>query len=198
MTKPTLDDLLARRAPPTRDRDPGLSAVLHSVSADARASARSHRRHRSPLRWLVAPLVLLPAIGLATTAGTEPRQIPDLTIPISYLTDTGKEVSCSIDLFNGEIDYVETNTSAIDYFGAQDWTGIGQRIYAAALAYENDSAWLTSEMNSDGPDLSPATIQWRAWISAEDDLIRDQLPEGALAPGDGGYGRNTDCTGELH
>ena len=198
MTKPTIEDLLSHSAPPTRTLEAGLRSTIRDLSAESRETARAARRPRSRLRWLITPVVLVPAIALGTTAGTEPRQIPDFTIPVLYTTDTGKEVSCSIDLFNGEIDYVETNTTAIDYFRVQDWTGIGQRIYDAALVYENDSAWLASEMNSDGPDLPQATIHWRAWVSAEDDLVRAQLPDGALAPGDGGYGSDTDCTGELH
>ncbi|MDF2563046.1 MAG: hypothetical protein K0R99_4492 [Microbacterium sp.] len=58
--------------------------------------------------WVAVPVLALPGIALASTAGTDPRMIPDFEIPISYVTDTGREVSCSIELFNGEMNYVES------------------------------------------------------------------------------------------
>lgn len=73
---------------------------------------------------------------------------------------------------------------------------MGQRIYDTAVVYERDPAWLGSEMNSDGPDLQG--IQWRAWLTAADDMIFDRLPVGTMTDGDGGYGVDTTCTGELH
>jgi hypothetical protein len=199
MTKQSIDELLARSAPPTREQELGTQTTLRAVVAESRESARAVRRPtRTRLWWLAVPILVVPAIAFTTSAGTDVRQVPDFTIPISYTTDTGTEVSCSIDLFNGEIDYVETSTAAVAFLSAQDWAGAGQRIYDAAVVYESDEAWLNSEMNSDGPGLSAATIQWRAWISAEKDVIFRQIPEDALVSSTGGLGSNTDCTGVLH
>lgn len=208
MTRQTIDDLLLRSAPPTRRDAPAVRAAVQLVANEAHTSARAEqgpaspacpeRRSRRRLWWLAVPVLVLPAVALSTSGGTDARQVPDFTIPISYTTDTGKTLTCSIDLFNGEIDYVEKSTAAVDYLRAQNWEGAGQRIYDDAVAYEASDAWLDSELNSDGPGLSAATIQWRAWISAEDDVVIGGLPAGTLVEGDGGLGSSTDCTGELH
>lgn len=202
MTKSTIDELLTQSAPPSGvdASDPRVRSMLRAVATEsreaARAATRPAARSRRRLWWLAAPLVALPIITFASTAGTEPRLVPDFVIPVSYTTDTGNAVSCAIELFNGELDYVESSTAAVDYFRAQDWTGVGQRIYDSAIAYESDAAWLGSEMNSDGPGSE--AIAWRAWLSAADDIIFDRLPEGTLTSGDGGYGIDQTCTGELH
>ncbi|PPF47540.1 MULTISPECIES: hypothetical protein [unclassified Rathayibacter] len=196
MTRRTLDDLLSRSDPATDDRAPGVRTALHSVIAETRERA-PRRPARSRAWWLAAPVLLVPGLVLATSAGTDVRSVPDFTIPISYTTDSGAAVSCSIDYFNGEIDYREVTTSATDYLRAQDWSGVGQRIHDDAVAYTTDPAWLASDMNSDGPGLSEETIRWRAWITAADDHILDTIPEGVIVEGDGGLGGSTDCTGEL-
>jgi hypothetical protein len=73
-------------------------------------------------------------LAFATTVGPEPRVVPDLTIRASYATDTGNALSCSIDLFNAEVDYVETPTPAVEFLRAQDWTGVGTRGHAPNCA----------------------------------------------------------------
>ncbi|WP_204533952.1 hypothetical protein [Arthrobacter tumbae] len=113
------------------------------------------------------------------TGSTDDRPVPDFTIPVSYTTDTGRELSCSIDLYNGEMNNVVTSTAAVDYLRAQNWSGIGQRIYDKALVYES----------AGDPN---------AWVSAEIDLTAGQLPDGVLKQGDGGLGSSSDCSGELH
>lgn len=176
MNEKTIDDLLTRSAPPRRALEPRIQAQLHALILRSRAQARATKR-RTVLRWAMAPLIVAPAIALATTAGTEPRMVPDFTIPVTYTTDTGHTLSCSIDFFNGEIDYVEASTAAVDHLRAQDWTGIGQRLYDTALSYEAaGDAW--------------------AWNSAMSDLFIATLPEGIDSTG--GLGMNSDCTGELH
>lgn len=54
--------------------------------------------------------------------------VPDFSIPVNYTTDTGTAVSCSIDLFNMEINYVELTTPEVEYLRAQDWTGVGTHL----------------------------------------------------------------------
>lgn len=179
MTKQSIDDLLSQSAPPARKSEPGVQYALRRVAMESRERASATRPARSRLWWLAAPAVALPMIVISTTGSTDDRPAPDFTIPVSYTTDTGRELSCSIDLYNGEMNNVVTNTAAVDYFRTQDWSGIGQRIYDAALAYER----------ADHPN---------AWVTAEHDLTIDQLPAGAVIPGDGGVGSNSDCTGELH
>lgn len=178
MTEPTIDELLTRSAPSSRISEPGIQVQLHNVVAQSRESARSKLR-RTRFRWALAPVIVAPAIALATTAGTEARMVPDFTIPVTYTTDTGRTLSCSIDLFNGELGYVEVSTAAVDHLRAQDWTGIGQRIYDTALDYE-------------------AAGDWAPWSSAETELVQATVPEHLLTAATGGLGSDSDCTGELH
>ena len=203
MDDTTLDDLLTTSAPPRRSRDPRVASELQRVVAESRALAGKrptsprrapHRRRR--LWWLAVPVLGIPVIGLVTTASTEPRLVPDFTIPIAYTTDTGKQIACSIDFYNGEIDYREQSLTAVAWLEAQDWTGVGQRVYDVALGYENDPAWLGSELNSDHP-TDAATIQHRAFLTAQEDVMFAALHDQVMTDGDH-YGADSDCTGELH
>ncbi|WP_243075536.1 hypothetical protein [Microbacterium sp. SS28] len=178
MSEPMIDDLLARSAPPSRAWEPGVQARLDALVVEARGRARATRR-RKTLAWAMTPLALAPALALATTGGTDPRMVPDLVIPVTYTTDTGRTVSCSLEFFNGELDYVEVSTAAVDHLRTLDWTGIGQRLYDTALRYEAAG------------DSFP-------WSSAENDLITATIPGELLTADTGGMGGDSDCTGELH
>ena len=171
-----IDDLLRASAPRRACDDPAVASELDRVGIAARVAGARDRRIRR-LSWVAVPVLALPALTLASTAGTDPRMVPDLRVPVSYVTDTGREVSCSIEFFNGELDYVETNTEAVDYFRMQDWDGIGQRIYDRAV-----------ELDARG-EVSP-------WFVAENDLIVADAPEDLFL--NGGMGMDTDCTGQLH
>jgi len=103
--------------------------------------------------------------------------VPDFEIPISYVTDTGKEISCTLEFFNGELNYVETNFKAVEFVAAQNWEGVGQKIYERAL--EREAAGL-----------------FAPWFGAEDDVILAGADDDLLT--DGGLGRDSDCTGQLH
>lgn len=173
----SMDDQLRASAPHRVSTDGMVAAEIDRVGIAARVHAARRRRVRR-LSWVAVPMLALPGIALASTAGTDPRMIPDFEIPISYVTDTGHEVSCTIELFNGELDYVETNTKAVEYIAAQNWDGVGQKIYEQALEREANGLF------------SP-------WFGAADDIILAGV-DGHILPGDGGLGRDTDCTGQLH
>lgn len=176
MDNSPIDDLLRASAPRRASDDPAVRAELHRVGLAARATGTRHRRIRR-LSWVAVPVLALPALTLAATAGTDPRMVPDYRVSVSYVTDSGREVDCYIAFFNGELDYVETNTEVVDYFRTQDWDDIGQRIYERAL-----------ELEARG-QISP-------WSTAENDLIVAKAPDELFL--NGGMGMDTDCTGELH
>lgn len=173
----SIDDLLRASAPHRVSTDQVVAAEVDRVGIAARIHA-SRRRQIRRLSWVAIPVLALPGIALASTAGTDPRMIPDFEIPISYVTDTGRHVSCSIELFDGELDYVETNTKAVDFIAAQNWDGVGQKIYDEAV--KRDVAG----------DFAP-------FFGAANDLIFAGA-DAYILPGDGGVGADTDCTGELH
>lgn len=173
----SIDDLLRASAPRRVSTEAMVAAEVDRVGIAARVHAARRRRVRR-LSWVAVPVLALPGIALASTAGTDPRVIPDLRIPISYVTDTGHHVSCSIELFNGEMDYVETNTTAVELMAAQNWEGVGQRIYEEALTREAAG------------DFAPFFGAAQDVIFAGADVY--------ILPGDGGVGSDTDCTGQLH
>jgi hypothetical protein len=181
MKDTVLDDLLHRSAPAARGHEVGVRVQVDSLSMKAKEQASRGRRGRR-IAWAALPVLLVPGIAFATTASTEPRMVPDYSIPVSYTTDTGVSVECTIDFFNGELDYRESSTAQVDYLRGQDWTGIGQRIYDRALVVEADGT-------ADGGS---------AWGWAEDELIAKTVPDSTFQQGDGGFGSNSDCTGQLH
>ncbi len=179
----TFEELLKISAPRTASGEPAVQMELDAVVAKSRAQARSQIRRRLGLGSLAIPALLVPVIALSTTGGTNVRQVPDFSIPISYTTDAGKSVSCTVEFFNGETNYVDTNTAALRYLRTQNWSGVGQKIYDLALTYEGDA-------NAKG---------YSAWSRAEAELIGKTVPASTLRPGDGGFGTNdSDCSGILH
>jgi hypothetical protein len=196
MDDSSLDELLSKSAPDRQSQNPRVQAELRRIVAESREHRGTPRSPKRRWWWLAVPVLALPAIGLVTTASTEPRLVPDFTIPITYTTDTGNIVDCSIDVYNGEIDYQEKSFTAVDWLKAQNWAGVGQKVYEKALSYENDAAWLNSEMNADGP-LDARTVQYRAFLMGQDDVIFAPLDDGILRDGDH-YGSFSSCTGELH
>lgn len=199
MDDSTLDTLLRRSAPATGTATdhPAVEAAALALVADAEVRARPARRVRRAL-WIAAiPTVPLLAFGL--TAGLEARLAPDLTIPVAYTTDTGTDVSCSIFVFNGEIAWAEQSFTAVDHLSDQDWTGIGQRIYARALVEEQDLTRRAQagdlSVSLDGTTMpDAATIERMAWSIAETDLVDKTVP---AQDGDH-WGGDTDCSGQLH
>jgi hypothetical protein len=199
MDDSTLDALLRRSAPSPAPADLAVDANLLAIVDHARRAAQPARRRRRAL-WLVA-IPAVPALALALTAGIDERLSPDLTIPVTYTTDTGYTESCSIFVFNGEINWIEVSFTAVDYLSAQDWDGIGQRIYQQALVEEVAIRQQVADrdpavaVTSDGLTMPSETqIQEAAWNIAEGQLTSGTVP---TKPGDH-WGGDTDCSGRLH
>ncbi|MEV7692318.1 hypothetical protein AB0N73_03195 [Microbacterium sp. NPDC089189] len=171
-----IDTLLRRSAPRGASDDPGVTGELDRIALAARVTATRGRRIRR-LSWVAVPVLAVPVFAFASTAGTDPRLVPDFEIPVSYVTDTGREIECSIEMFNGEMNYVETNVEAVEYMRAQDWDGVGQRIYDRALEIEAVGG------------ISP-------WQVAENDALMAGAPDDLFL--NGGMGIESTCTGELH
>lgn len=177
MDTSSIDTLLRGSAPRRASDDAAVAAELNRVGIAARVSATTRRRRVRRLSWAALPVFALPALALASTAGTDLRMVPDFEVPISYVTDTGKEITCTVEFFNGELLYVETNTEAVDFISAQDWDGVGQRIYDRALALEGSGGFAP-------------------WAQAENDVFLEGANEDLFR--NGGMGTDSDCSGELH
>ncbi|MCC6271010.1 MAG: hypothetical protein IT190_07010 [Microbacteriaceae bacterium] len=192
-----LDTLLRHSAPAVVPEHSGIEATVLALVAETKVKARPVRRRRRAL-W-VAAIPAVPVLALGLTAGIQDRLAPDLTIPITYTTDTGVPVSCSVFVFNGEISWVEVSFTAVNYLSKQNWSGIGQRIYEQALIEEANLTRLADEGNLsvslDGENPpTAAVIETMAWNIAEGKLIDSTVP---TKPGDH-WGGDSDCSGQLH
>jgi len=89
-----LDDLLAGSRPHTVGTLTRLSVDVMSEATKTRDARRASRP------WWKRPVVTLPIVGsrcLAVTAGAIAYSFggnPDVVIPIDYVTDSGRSVSC--------------------------------------------------------------------------------------------------------
>ncbi len=185
MIKPTLDELLVRSAPP---REPDAELRIAEV---VRAShpAPTGRRARSRALWAI------PAIGLGAltlTAGAYVTSlIPDATIPVNYVTDTGVEIQCTVYLEAGSL--FDGGAVAMQaYLRDQEWNGIGQQIYDRALEYSEVSHPEDAVFNS------PAERDLWLWQRAENELTVLALPSALWAGGEVHLAGDSDCTGQLH
>lgn len=196
MNDDDLDKLLRRSAPPAVSRVPRIAAELQSVTAAAeKLGVRTRRRQ---LAWgLVVPAIMAPVAAFGLTGGVESRMVPDLALPIEFTTESGDQIECSIEYFNGELAWVEVNSNAVDFLKAQNWDGIGQQIYdrASQKVSTNDPDILAGTMGMPGGS-SDLMNQWTvAWAQAEDELIVSQIPSEMLAPA--GLGSDNDCQEQL-
>ncbi|GAA2172109.1 hypothetical protein GCM10009846_08740 [Agrococcus versicolor] len=176
MDDASITRLLRSSAPTTVAADAAVRIEIDRMAERARAVAHGRRRARRRVAIVALPALAIIPGALVFTGGTDVRQVPDLTIPMTYVTDTGTSIACEVDLFNGETDYVETNLEAVAYFAAQDWSGVGQRVYDLALRYEDEGR------------VSP-------WAQAENDVLLAGAPDIFT---DGGMGMTSTCTGALH
>lgn len=59
----------------------------------------------------------------------------DVAFPISYTTDTGVEVNCQYGYYFGDpANRTEADERLAAFVADHDWSGLGERIYAAAMA----------------------------------------------------------------
>jgi hypothetical protein len=107
-----------------------IDAMLDRAADEAERASRRPRRHARAY-GVIGAAATLAVVGAFVTAGAMGRQptfVPDATIPISYVTDSGREIDCTFYL-------AVTSWGGADIDEAQrwvaehDWTGIGQRGY---------------------------------------------------------------------
>ncbi len=190
MGKPTVDDVLvgSKSEPPASI---ALNAALDSLVVETRAASEAQRstaRRRS--LWLVPTVA---AGALALTAGAvmfTPNFDPDVRIPIEYVTDTGTTVSCTYALRVGSVVGGE-NPELREWVLAQDWTGVGQRIYDDAIAYPYNLG-----ADAEG-EFTPEIIDSLSWWEALDRHTTGLIPAELTQFGDEIAGAS-DCTGQLH
>ncbi|MFE6736180.1 hypothetical protein [Microbacterium sp. NPDC057650] len=194
-----MDDLdaLLNRSDPARGR---LNDIDPLIADLANATASAPRRH-----WWKRPRIVLPiAFGVALLATGAAAYVPltlfingqraesEVRIPIHYETETGVTVDCWYGIYVGDpANRTEADQRLADFLNAQDWTGIGQRIYEKAIA----------EPFAPGPndDWEVDTQEIRDDFSfnrALSELVDGRVPESLVHDGMG-WGATSNCTGQL-
>lgn len=191
MSKPTVDELLMTSRPRSFAEDAQVRQQIADLVAETHAADAAGRAPRRRRRLLIAiPVVGFGALALTAGALVVTSMTPAVTIPISYTTDTGRTVTCSVEAGGGSI--LDPQSTAIGkYLRSQDWSGIGQRVYDRAIA----------NPYAPGPDadadIAQEEIDNTSWSNAMAALIPGTMPEDLIA--DWTYtGWSSDCTGELH
>lgn len=188
MSKPTVDELLMTSRPRSFAEDAQVRQQIADLVAKTHAADAAGRAPRRRRRLLIAiPVVGFGALALTAGALVVTTMTPAVTIPISYTTDTGRTVTCSVEAGGGSI--LDPQSTAIgDYLRSQDWSGIGQRVYDRAIANSGPDA---------DADIAQDEIGNTSWSNAMAALIPGTMPEDLIA--DWTYtGWSSDCTGELH
>jgi len=196
-------------ADPVKDSDDETARYLvrqMSTAARQRATVKTSPSARWwKRRRFVLPLSIVGVIALTGSAALIPLTLwvngsqvdPDVRIPIIYTTDTGVEVNCEYWIYYGEPGLRDSDQERlIAFLDSHDWTGIGQRAYAEAIADPFD----TGEAGS----LQDDTPQARDRISLDRGItrmVRAEVPNDVRAALDKeGYisASTSSCEGQLH
>ena len=148
-----IDDLLAASAPGSISDDPSVRAHVSSMVSESRAPRRRH------MKLLFAiPAVGLGALALTGGALAVNTATSDVTVPLSITLVSGETVHCSAELGAGA-ENVFDDIALSTYVRDHDWSGLGQRSYARAIAKADPGTpefmWiegLAEEVNSDIPN----------------------------------------------
>lgn len=197
----TLQSDLESADPVGGSNDATMRVLVRRLSAEAHASV-STSRGSTPWwkrRRTMIPLGIVGALALTGAAVFVPLNLAvngtqvdlDVEIPIVYTTDTGVDVSCRYGMYVGD----PASRSAADerlaaFVKNHDWTGIGQRIYDAAMANPfvpgPDDDW-----EVDNQELRDNASFFNAL-----GMIWEEIPAELQEDGQSSGG-TSDCTGKL-
>ena len=176
--------------------DMAIAARVEGGREGAPAIAPWWKRHRAFLPISVATMAVLTAGAILIPLDLSVNGVrvePDVEIPIVYTTDTGVEVSCRQQFFFGEPgDRDEDDVRIAEFMSSHDWTGVGQRIYAEALA----NPIIPEADGGTEPQFDQASFS-----NATNRVIEAEIPvslQAAWTREGSTYSAVTDCTGELH
>jgi len=194
-------------APDRVSEAPGAAAAARELVTEMRAEAARQRQTRLRKRLVLGIPAAVLGVGLLTAGAVVViNEMPVITtIPVTYTTDTGKTVTCHVDI-EGSGDDPATTRQIADFVNATDWTGIGQRIYDRAIADPWAPNPKDSYVDADGvehqgsPPMTAAEQDHESWMRAMSELVPGPLPDSILASSptvSWGWGSD-DCDGVLH
>lgn len=142
-----LQSELAGVDPVSGGEDAGLRYLMYRMARDAQEVATAESAVRRPWWKRTRALIPLSIAGVIALTGAAVA-IPlglwvsgtkvefDAEIPIAYATDTGIDVNCRYGIYFGDPTIRSAADEQLaDFVHEHDWTGIGQRIYAEAIAH---------------------------------------------------------------
>jgi hypothetical protein len=195
-----LDRLLKRNDPARAHTD--YTDQLISQMATAASSEVTAAKRRTP--WWKTPRVVVPiaiGVGLMTTAGA--LIIPlvlgvngqlvdiDARIPIQYTTKTGVTVACTYGIYVGDPAHRTTADQKLaNYLNAQDWSGIGEKIYDRAMA----NPFIPGP--NDDWEVDNQQLRDRFSFDRALNVIYERIPADLMTEGMS-TGATTNCTGQL-
>ena len=198
-------DILEESGRTSLSTDPRVRASLIALVADSRSTTAA-RTTRSRKGLLFVPIF---AIGtLALTGGAllvDSSLTPDIHIPLTYTTVLGVTYTCSIDIDGGTL-FVADSTAGANYLRAQDWTGVGQRIYDRAVQLRGAEQTADADGNylfppPDSHLVVPTEVlaggSPLTWVAAVHELTIQTVPAELVPSSDYTSQWQSDCTGAL-
>ena len=123
-----IDHLLSASASRPLSDDPAVRAHVTTMVTESRASRRRHSK-----LLFVIPAFGLGALALTGGALAVTTIATDVTVPLTITTVTGETVTCSAELGAGADNFID-DLALSAFVSNHDWSGLGQRGYARAIA----------------------------------------------------------------
>ena len=190
-----LDSLLSA-ADPTKGEAPMPAQEIREISRTARDIAEAlpwWRRRRAVLPLACVGLFALTAGAIAVPLAlriNDQNVHVDVTIPITYETETGRTISCDYGIYVGTPERrTRADEQAIAFLKSQDWSGIGQEIYEEAMA----NPYVPGP--NDHWESDSHEVRDRFSFNHATDIILKRIP--ASVSGLSTLGSTSTCTGEL-
>jgi len=190
MTQPTIDELLHASAAAAPSAD--VTALVATTRAYV-AAQKPARRKRNLLVFV--PLATVGALALTAGAVVVNTITADVTVPLSYTTDTGSTLSCTAEFAAGSV-FDADDRALTSYLRAHNWNGFGQDVYNRALAQPFDTGTLVPASAAD--EMTQQDIDAMSWSDAMTGELSDAIPPHLLGQDAAYFSWGSDCEGLLH
>ena len=190
MTQPTIENLLRASAPAAPQ------ANTAQLVAQTRAAVERERAPRLKRKLLIfVPLATAGALALTAGAVVVNTITSDVTVDVSYTTDTGSTLACTAEFAAGSV-FDADDRALTRFLRGYNWTGFGQDVYNRALAEPFDPATLNGGTSAD--ELSQRDIDSMSWNDAMTAELNAAVPPSLLGQDAAYTSWSSDCEGLLH
>jgi len=169
---------------------------VSALVAETRAAVERERAPRLKRRLLVfVPLATVGALALTAGAVVVSTITADVTVPLSYTTDTGQTLTCSAEFAAGSA-FEADDRALTSYLRGYNWAGFGQDVYDRAIAEPFDAATLDGGTNAD--ELSQRDLDAMSWNDAMTAELNAAIPQSLLGQDVAYTSWTSECEGLLH